>query len=133
MKTQLIALSVLGLSVCGQASAVLIDDTYWGADGFTSLSDRDRIGDSRYEVYSMDVSFNSGYMNVRVNTNFSTPDRYGVDFGDLFISTDGWSPNSTTSHYRSDNISILGNVLAKYCRHTNGNHPLRISGRNRIF
>ena len=94
----------LGILGCGNAAAVLIQDNYWGADGFTSLSDRDRIGDSRYEVYSMDVTFGGGYMNVRVNTNFSTPDPYKVNFGDLFISTNGWNPKTTATNYRDDNI-----------------------------
>ena len=45
-------------------------------------------------------------MTVRVNTNFSTPDQYGVDFGDLFISTDGWNVAGTAAnHYLSDDAS----------------------------
>ena len=93
------------LALAGQASAVIINDNYYGADGFSGLSDRDRIGNSHYEINNMDVSFNNGYMNVRVNTNFTTAgDAYGVDFGDLFISVDGWNPDTSLSNYRADNI-----------------------------
>ena len=97
----LLALTMLA---CGQASAVVINDDYWGADGFTSLSDRDSIGGATYDIQSMDVTFGGGYMNVRVNTNFSTPDPYGVEFGDLFISNNGWNPDTSASNYRNDNI-----------------------------
>jgi hypothetical protein len=96
--------SVLGLIACGQASAVVIDDNYWGADGFTSLSDRDSIGGNDYQIQNMEVTFAGGYMNVRVNTNFFEPDPYGVQFGDLFISSNGWNPDTSALNYRNDNI-----------------------------
>jgi hypothetical protein len=97
-------LLALTMFACGQASAVVINDDYWGADGFTSLSDRDAIGGATYDIQGMDVTFSGGYLNVRVNTNFSTPDNFGVDFGDLFISNNGWNPDTSASHYRNDNI-----------------------------
>ena len=89
------------IGLVSQASAIIINDTYVGSDdhGYG-----DRIGGSRYEVYNMDVNFSDGYMNVRVNTNFNAAsDPYGIDFGDLFISIDGWNPNGSAP-YLNDNI-----------------------------
>jgi len=82
------------------AHAVIIEDTYIGSDdhGYG-----DRIGGSKYEVANMEVTFSGGYMNVIVNTNFSLPDSYGVDYGDLFISTDGWGVDASEAGYKSDN------------------------------
>jgi hypothetical protein len=98
-----LAFSLLGLMACGQASAVMIDDTYWGSDGF-AYADRDSIGGADYQIQNMEVTFAGGYLNVRVNTNFTGPDHYGVDFGDLFISSNGWNPDTSASNYRNDNI-----------------------------
>jgi hypothetical protein len=100
---QLIATLVLSLvTVCGVQAAV-INDNYWGADhnGYG-----DRVGDAVYEVQSMEVTFAGDYLNVRVNTNFSEAgDLFGfVDFGDLFISTDGWAPYGSAP-YASDNAA----------------------------
>ncbi len=107
MKTLVKGIALFAMMAgAGQASAYVINDTYYGADGFSGLSDRDVIGDSRYQIYNMDVNFDSTYMTVRVNTNFTNVgDPYKVDFGDLFISIDGWNPNTTLSNYRADNAS----------------------------
>lgn len=95
----LISVAAMSMLV-GQASAIIIEDTYIGSENHGY---GDRIGDSRYEVKNMDVNFSGGYMNVRVNTNFDAAiDPYGIDFGDLFISTDGWKPYGTAP-YRYDN------------------------------
>jgi len=88
------------LGSTGAASALIIEDTYWGSEDHGW---GDRIGDSSYEVYNMDVAISSNYLNVRVNTNFdASVDSYGVDFGDLFISTNGWNPYGAAP-YASDN------------------------------
>ncbi len=106
-----VVLLVLGLMVSGQASAVIINDDYWGADGFSNYKDRDRIGYERYyEVFNMEVTFSDLFMTVKVNTNFvnsaANPNPQGVDYGDLFISTNGWNPTgSVTDHYRTDNAN----------------------------
>jgi len=104
MKTLLKGMALFAtMAVAGQVSATVIDDTYWGSDGFSGLSDRDVIGTSHYQIYNMDVNFDASYMTVRVNTNFtSAGDAYGVDFGDLFISVDGWNPYGSAP-YTGDN------------------------------
>lgn len=111
MKTRCLAqigLGFLGVVACSNASAVLIQDNYWGADGFRRLSDRDVIGEKRYDIDSMEVTFDNLYMKVVVNTNFinsaANPDPYGVNYGDLFISTNGWNPKTSGTHYSNDNI-----------------------------
>ena len=92
--------TVIALGGLTTANATIIDDTYWGSDdhGYG-----DRIGNASYEVYNMDVVLSGAYLNVRVNTNFNEAvDPYGVDFGDLFISTNGWTAHGSAP-YTSDN------------------------------
>lgn len=97
---QSIGLALLMGMVWGQASAVIIEDNYWGSKNHGY---GDVIGDSRYQIQNMDVSFAGGFMNVRINTNFNAAtDPYGIDFGDLFISTDGWNPYGSAP-YKYDN------------------------------
>ncbi len=96
----LCSFSVANALIIEDASALVIEDTYWGSEdhGYG-----DRIGNSRYEVYSMNVNVTGSYLNVRVNTNFNAAvDPYGIDFGDLFISTNGWNPYGSAP-YTGDN------------------------------
>lgn len=101
--TKFIAIiSVWGLF--GVAQAYTINDIYVGAD---NNGWGDRIGDASYEVQGMDVSYDNDWLNVRVWTNFDQGvDNYGVEFGDLFISTNGWNPSGSASNgYLYDNAS----------------------------
>jgi hypothetical protein len=98
-----IGLGFLGIIACTNASAVLIQDDYWGSKNHGW---GDVIGGDEYQVNSLDVTFTADYMTVRVNTNFSEPDPYGVQYGDLFISTNGWHPyGSVSDHYKYDDHS----------------------------
>lgn len=113
---------ILGLVVsasllfcAAQASATVIQDNYYGHNSFGSYWNRDVIaasGDHSYDISSMDVTFSNGYMQVRVNTNFkAATDPYGVEFGDLFISTYGWNPNHNCSApYSCDDATHTDNV-----------------------
>ena len=99
----LIASAALLLSA-GQASATLIQDNYVGSndhgygDVIASSSEY-----NHYNISNMDVSFGGGYMTVRVNTGFSeADDHYGVQYGDLFISTNGWHPYGSAPYYQDD-------------------------------
>jgi hypothetical protein len=88
--------------LCGPAIALPIVDDYEGSNGH-GLGDR--AGNSSYEVQGMDVTFDDTFMHVRVNTNFDErTDPYGTLFGDLFISTDGWSPYGVAP-YADDNAA----------------------------
>ena len=92
----------LAFAAIGSAPAmpVSISDTYVGADAHGW---GDRIGNSSYEVKSMDVSFDASFMHVRINTNFNqATDVYGTLFGDLFISTNGWHPYGTAPYSQDD-------------------------------
>lgn len=100
---QFIGTFVLTLAAVGSAHAITINDHYWGAD---DNGHGDRIGDTVYEVLNMDVTFTGDFLNVRVNTNFSeagNPYEF-IEFGDLFISTDGWRPYGSAP-YASDDAS----------------------------
>lgn len=95
-------LVVLGMALgaMAPAHAYTIDDNYWGSNdhGYG-----DRIGEALYEVDGIDVSFVGDLMAVTVYTNFFTPDGYGTQYGDLFISTDGWEVAGTAAtNYRED-------------------------------
>lgn len=103
--TGLIA-SAACLLIAGQVSATLIQDNYIGSnnhgygDVIASPSEYDH-----YNISNMDVTLGGGYMTVRVNTGFSeADDLYGVRFGDLFISTNGWHPYGSAPYYQ-DNAS----------------------------
>ena len=97
---------VLLLAVSGNASAIIIQDNYVGSN---SHGWGDVIGSTnRYQVQNMEVIFDGDYMNVTVNTNFrntiSDPDPNHVNYGDLFISTNGWNPYGSESNgYKYDN------------------------------
>lgn len=92
--------------VAGQASAIIINDTYVGSNSHGYGDVIAAPGDHSYDISNMEVTFGGGFMTVRVNTNFretsATGDRYGVKYGDLFISTDGWHPYGAAP-YASDN------------------------------
>ena len=95
----LLAICLLGFA--STAPAYTIEDVYYGGNdhGYG-----DRIGDSFYEVQGMDVSFSGSLMQVKVYTNFYEPnDLYGTLYGDLFISTDGWTADGSRPNYLSDN------------------------------
>lgn len=101
-KTFKILVTSLFLAASFQASAAIITDTYIGSDDHGK---GDRIGSSHYEVYNMDVTFSDGFMTVRVNTNFDeASDIYGITYGDLFISSDGWNPYGSAP-YLSDSAA----------------------------
>jgi len=97
-------LSAAFLLAAGQASATIIQDNYIGSDdhgyGDVIASSSEY---NHYNISNMDVSFSGGVMTVRVNTGFSeADDSYGVQFGDLFISTNGWHPYGSAPYYSDD-------------------------------
>lgn len=88
------------------AAAYTIEDDYWGAEP-TGGNYEDLIGGTNFEIQGIDVAFYSGMMEVKVFTNYSEPESsFGTEYGDLFISTDGWTPYGTgLDNYDSDNAS----------------------------
>jgi len=91
------------------ANAVLISDTYWGADPTHGWSDRDVVGDNAlFNISQMEVTFNPDGMYVDIYTTYlNNINEYGTQLGDLFISTDGWNPNGNAP-YTEDNFASGG-------------------------
>ncbi len=85
------------------AGAYTITDSYWGSDnnGYGDVIG----GEDEYGIDRMEVTFDSVFMNVKIFTPFySGIDDYGTTYGDLFISTNGWSPiGSSVEKYKEDN------------------------------
>ena len=89
--------SVLSLGLASGVSAYTIDDN--GADMFigkntnvSAANNFDVYGNSaEFDVFGMDVSSDLNNLYVDVYTNFVSGTS-GFDYGDLFISTDGWNP-----------------------------------------
>lgn len=116
-------LAILGLASLMllplQAFGAYIDDNYWGApdDVYGSV---DYIG-TEYDITGMDVNltgshlevkiYSPTYFNTWVNTDWqefygtNVPVEYGP--GDLFLSTDGWSPHKSQDDkpYLEDNYT----------------------------
>jgi hypothetical protein len=101
-------LSLLIFPVNGYAYT--IGDNYWGGDiTSSSYSDRDVVGDTwRFDLDSISVEFNGNKMTVVItgdyfsayNTNQSYV--YGMQPGDLFVSSDGWNMGNQSAPYSSD-------------------------------
>lgn len=88
--------SLLSVGFAAGAAAYTIDDN--GADAFIGENQNvapgdnvDVYGPELYDVLGMDVSSDMDSLYVSVYTNFD-PSQSDYDFGDLFISTDGWNP-----------------------------------------
>lgn len=105
--------SVMMLNV--SAAPVTIQDSYYGATGTGDI-----VGDSRFEVDSMDVDRIGNTLYVTINTNFvnnqgvftsstmgaSQGAGQGIGLGDLFLTADGWNPfGNAANHYETDDAS----------------------------
>ena len=95
------------------AGPVTIKDHYVG--GFPTSSrywGKDVVGDRKYfDVSKMVVDYNSatGMLSVDVSGNyFKHVGKLGTQMGDLFISSDGWNPNSMHGNYKSDSYYTGG-------------------------
>ena len=124
------------LFAASQAEALYIADTYRGAgvnslinDGTVSdkanTTEDQKIGrsgdvydpdDEGYDISGMDVSISSsGLLTVKIYSD--DDDYFGEWLGDstmaapgsLFLSTDGWKPDVSSSHYGADGDGILTN------------------------
>ena len=83
------------------AFAYTIADNYEGSDGHGY---GDVIGSvDQYGIDGINVSFSEKYMTVDIYTGFTeSNDSYNTKYGDLFISTNGWSPYGSEPGYTSD-------------------------------
>jgi hypothetical protein len=123
-----IILSLFFLTLDGQAYT--ITDNYWGADPTSGWSDRDVIGDSRYfEISKMEVTIgNSDGMRIDIYTTYlNNIGQYGTQLGDLFISTNGWSPVGTAP-YINDNFYALNSEKWEYALVLDNHSPDTTNG-----
>ncbi|OAN89942.1 hypothetical protein A8B84_20750 [Marinobacter sp. EhC06] len=89
--------TMLSMGIVSGAAAYTIDDN--GADQFIGANQNVALADNLdvygnagiYDVFGMDVSSDINNLYVSVYTNFN-PSLSSFDYGDLFISTDGWNP-----------------------------------------
>ncbi|MDY6951229.1 MAG: PEP-CTERM sorting domain-containing protein [Thermodesulfobacteriota bacterium] len=104
------------------ANAVIISDGYWGADPIDG-SERDIVGaDSLFNISQMEVTFNPDGMYVDIYTTYlNNITEYGTELGDLFISTDGWTPNGNAP-YTQDNV-VLGGETWEYVLAMDNHRP----------
>ncbi len=96
------------------AFAYTIEDNYWGSNdhGYGDVISGNSTADKNlFSVWGMDVDFSDVSMTVKVYTGFTTANgvqTFGTDFGDLFISTNGWQVNGTAdNHYKYDNYENI--------------------------
>lgn len=90
--------------LAGNVMAYIITDDYIGArpthDSYTGL---DVIG-AGFDIFYMDVEFELGTLDVKIYTEYADNiGKLGTDVGDLFISTDGWSPYGTSPYLLDQN------------------------------
>lgn len=59
---------------------------------------RDVIGRDAYNIDWMEVQMGNYLMGVKIHTDYD-PTRHGFNYGDLFISVDGWNPDGEAPYY----------------------------------
>lgn len=97
------------------ASPITIQDNFYGATGTGDI-----VGDSRFDVDSMEVDRIGNSLYVTINTNFvnyqGVKSNYtiganqgsglGIAVGDLFLTGDGWNPfGNAANNYAADDAS----------------------------
>lgn len=93
--------------VCGMfaggANAIVIDDNYIGSDDHGM---GDVIGGKLFEIDNMAVTWDADFLTVVITTNYNptAAGAAGTDWGDLFISVDGWNPFGPAP-YEGDDMS----------------------------
>ena len=122
MRHLILALALSGLLAVAPASAATwkIDDTYVGGGYKTNGPYTQNNGDviaaysqiNKFDIDNMIVDIDSlGNVTVTVTTDYNPSDSdiawLGTQFGDLFISTDGWNPTGT-SPYKADTYVNTG-------------------------
>ncbi len=112
MKTKLpLWVAVLGLAaVFSSASATVLNDTYYGADGHGRGDVITDPGVTTYDIDGMEASRSGNQLTVTIHTNFAghagiespwTRNSTGIGYGDLFLST-GWTPNGASPYNTDD-------------------------------
>lgn len=111
---QLIPACAIFFVASASAVPVTINDDYIGADdhGYGDV-----IGAaSKFDIQDMVVDIIGTQMSVTINTNFAagsglgtfgtyTYDGNGIGFGDLFLSSTGWNPDTSAANYLNDDAT----------------------------
>ena len=104
----IMGLCLLCLILLGNQASALplrIEDTYIGGDDHQYGDVISADGEENlFDVDWMDVEIIDTMMTVNVHTDFGIGETYGLDYGDLFLSIDGWNPNGD-SPYMDDDAS----------------------------
>ena len=113
MKKGWIYLLTIGLlAFASTAAAYTIEDVYYGGNdhNYGDVISGNTLADyNLFNIRGMDVGFSGQSMSVKVYTSFfesgtTTAPTYGTQYGDLFISTSGWTvAGDETNHYLNDN------------------------------
>jgi hypothetical protein len=93
------------------ATAFVINDdpgysgAYWGGKlGPGYFTPMDVLGDSRYDLNRMEISFNGTVMTVKIIGDFKFLADHGGADGDLYLSSKGWTA-AGTGHHETDTFS----------------------------
>jgi hypothetical protein len=97
----------LTLGIASPASAVVVQDTYWGGLNTYNPSNGDVIGDaSVFDIKSMEVTRVGSALHVTVHTPYAgmagTNKALGTGYGALFFSTTGVTLNASKPNYGKD-------------------------------
>jgi len=131
MRLKILLLSFLAVFLLGgSASAYTIwdnSDNYWGADPSGDYANRDVIGNG-FAIDHMEVDINSYLLTVDIYTDYvNNLGKLGTELGDLFISTNGWNPNTAGNHYEYDNYLSTPHTTWEYAivldNHNPANNP----------
>lgn len=96
-----IALFSFAFFIPVNSEAIIINDNYIGSDSHGYGDVIGNVGD--FGIDWLDVSITGNLMNVVIQTGYTGSDRWGVtEYGDFFISTDGWNPYGSAP-YIADN------------------------------
>jgi hypothetical protein len=100
-----IALFFFAFFIPINSEAIIIDDNYYGSDdhGYGDV-----IGNvSDFGIDSLDVSISGNQMNVSIKTGYTGSDSLGagIEYGDFFVSTDGWNPHGSTPYLSDDHAT----------------------------
>ena len=97
--------SIFGFNSLTLALPITINDNYIGGNPTSdSWAGRDVVGaDELFDVSHMTVDFTNNSLTVAIySTYFANVGSFGTRLGDLFISTDGWSPNGVAGYLKDD-------------------------------
>lgn len=116
--------SALVLTATSASALTIINDQAAGAGQYIGAGGAgDVMGGPEYQVFGMNVSDDGTTLFVEVMTSFDPvsagPASYGIDYGDLFISVDGWNPTGDkAAGYATDDINSVGTTTWDFAADT---------------